>query len=102
MIKIRKIEAWATWYGEARSRFAGAVVTDLKGYESVLYYFGERNNVISVQPQRELTGEDAMEAWMESDYEVIVLEYEREDGTIIKKQWLSPGESSKPLKQGGI
>lgn len=97
-MKIRKAEAWCNFDERPRWKFAEAQISELEPYKSVQTYFDAEGHTLVVHPQRQLTVEDAVQVWMESDYEIVVKEAELDDGEIIWQHWLSFAESLQKKK----
>ena len=92
-MQILKAEAWTTdsWTGK-RYKFAEAVDTAKESYISVQIYYDVTGKLVAAHKQQYLTVENAVETWLESDYEVLIKEVQLDDGRIIYQHWRSFGE----------
>lgn len=90
-MKLRKIEAWLSSSYKPRELFATAAICDGGPFKSIVGYF-DKDQIIATHPQFNLTVEDLAEMFIESDYEVIIIEAELDDGRIIYKHRSDPAE----------
>lgn len=90
-MKLRKIEAWSNSNYKPRELFATSTICDGGAFKSVQSYY-DGDHIIATHPQAHLTVEDAAEMWIESDYEVIIIEAELDDGRVVYKHRTDPAE----------